>query len=391
MDTETAAAFWSYTHADNDSDRGRIVQLARDLQKEYRLLTGGELTLFLDRDSIQWGENLREGVDEALVGTTFLIPIITPTFFKSDECRHELIAFSQEVKRLNLEALLLPVYYAEVSEFGAEEGVKDELMQLVKETKYENWTTLRLEDLESSAYRKGIHGLAKRLANVVRELTTAPPRAPSERRAPEGRSAASAAEEEEPGPWDLMAEGDEAMPKLAEIVADLGPALDNFTAAIQHANEELQSNNAKRGGAVGGLRVMTRLAEALKETARRILDLGQRNTATLLKVDSGVSARIGQIEADPEGSMKAEGMLEYVEEIRMVASGGRAATKSLSELLSSAQGIGGATRVLRPVLRDIQNGLRGFVDAQAIYDEWERRLDAIVGLTDVGNDDDAVE
>jgi hypothetical protein len=380
MDTEAAAAFWSYAHIDNDSDNGRIVRLADDLRKEYRLLTGGELTLFLDRDVIQWGDNLREHIDQALAGTSFFIPIITPTFFKSEECRRELIAFSQEVKRLNVEALLLPVYYAEVPEFSAEGPIKDELMQLVKDTKYEDWTNLRLEDPELSAYRKGVYGLARRLAEVVRELTTALPHAPTESGTSESSPALPATEEEEPGLLDLIAEGEEAMPKLTEIITDLGPALEDFTTAIEHAAEDIQSNNTKRGGATGGLKILTRLAGTLKEPAERILDLGQRNTATLLKVDPAVNAMIGQIEADPQAAMKIEGIPEYIKGIRMVATRGRAATKSLSELSASAQEVGGTTRVLRPVFRDIQNGLRGFVDAQAIYDEWERRLEAIDGL-----------
>jgi hypothetical protein len=382
MDTEAAAAFWSYAHADNDSDNGRIVRLAHDLQKEYRLLTGGELTLFLDRDSIQWGENLRERIDEALADTTFLIPVITPTFFKSDECRRELIAFSQEAKRLSVEALLLPVYYVTVPEFSAEDGT-DELVRLVKDTKYENWTKLRLEDVESSAYRKGVHGLARCLANVVRDLTTTPPNAPSNGGgAPVGDSSTTTTEDEEPGLVDRLAEGEDAMPMLAQVVTDLGPAIDELSAAVQQAAKEIQDNNARRGGAKGVLRIMTRLAETLKAPAQKILDLGQRNTATLLKVDPAVNAMIGQIEADPKEAEKVEGVSDYIKGIRMIASGGRAATSSLSELSSSTEGVAGAARVLRPVVRDIQSGLRGFVDAQAIYDEWERRLDAIDGLPD---------
>lgn len=379
MDTEAAAAFWSYTHRDDEDDSGRITRLSDDLRKEYRLLTGGDLTIFLDRHSIQWGDNLREKIDEALTGTTFLIPIITPTYFKSSECRHELITFSQEVKRLNVEALLLPVYYIEVPEFTAEGGLQDELMQLVKDTKYENWTKLRLEDVVSSAYRKGVHRLARRLADIGREVTSQPPN-PQPTSGTSGGGTATEPEDDGPGLVDLLADGEEAMPDLAAIINELGPEMDRVTNAVAQTTEEILENNAKRGGATGVLKIMARLAETLKEPAARILDLGRRNTTTLLKVDPAVNAMIGLIEADPKAALEVEGIPDYVQGIRQIAGGGRAATAGLSEFSSSLADVGGTSRVLRPAFRDIQNGVRGFVDAQGIYEEWERRLAAIEGL-----------
>jgi len=42
-----AAGFWSYVHADDDAERGRISQLAREVMAQYRLNTASELDLFL--------------------------------------------------------------------------------------------------------------------------------------------------------------------------------------------------------------------------------------------------------------------------------------------------------------------------------------------------------
>jgi hypothetical protein len=55
--------------------------------------TASTLEVFLDRDSIRWGEEWRERIDSAVAGTTFFIPIVTPRYFLRKECRRELLSF----------------------------------------------------------------------------------------------------------------------------------------------------------------------------------------------------------------------------------------------------------------------------------------------------------
>src|SRR5437773_5014615 len=118
MDRSTPAAFWSYSHRDNALDGGRVLRLAQQVQAEYELLTGADLSLFVDHAAIEWGQHWRERIDEALATTTFFIPVITPRFFASDECRRELITFAGHAKSLGVEALLLPILYVSVPGLG---------------------------------------------------------------------------------------------------------------------------------------------------------------------------------------------------------------------------------------------------------------------------------
>src|SRR5690349_7182667 len=111
MKTEGAGAFWSYVHADDEAERGRIVNLGADLASAYGLLTGGDLDLFLDRDALHWGDDWRQRISDAIAATTFFIPIVTPRYFNSPECRRELIEFDREARRLGAGALLLPILY----------------------------------------------------------------------------------------------------------------------------------------------------------------------------------------------------------------------------------------------------------------------------------------
>jgi hypothetical protein len=45
--------FWSYVHADDQAEGGRISRLARDLAGQFEMFTGESLDLFLDEDAIK--------------------------------------------------------------------------------------------------------------------------------------------------------------------------------------------------------------------------------------------------------------------------------------------------------------------------------------------------
>jgi hypothetical protein len=120
MPTEAVAGFLSYAHEDNKLDTGAILELARLIGEEYSLISGEPLELFVDHDSIAWGEEWRKRIDAALTQTTFFIPIVTPRYFTRPECRRELLEFAAKAKSLGVQELLLPILYVEPPEFSAE-------------------------------------------------------------------------------------------------------------------------------------------------------------------------------------------------------------------------------------------------------------------------------
>ena len=69
--------FWSYVHADDAADDGRIVRLAKDVAAEFEMLTDEKIDLFLDKDAISWGEDWRNKLDDSLASIAFFIPVLT--------------------------------------------------------------------------------------------------------------------------------------------------------------------------------------------------------------------------------------------------------------------------------------------------------------------------
>ena len=91
-------AFMSYVHSDDKY--GHLTQFRERLSDEVRMQTGEEFPIFQDRKDIWWGQNWKERIEESLDEVTFLISIITPSFFNSQACREELELFLEREKKL---------------------------------------------------------------------------------------------------------------------------------------------------------------------------------------------------------------------------------------------------------------------------------------------------
>ena len=172
MSRESAQAFWSYVHADDEAERGLIVGLARALRAEYELITGGgRLELYVDRDDIAWGSNRRGELDRAVRAAGFFVPIITPRYFLSTECRLELDYFQSRAKAAGALKLLLPIYYASVPELDHREKPADPAMRAIHDIHREDWRAIRFQDPSWPHYREAVNRMAARIAQVVKDLT----------------------------------------------------------------------------------------------------------------------------------------------------------------------------------------------------------------------------
>jgi F-box protein 11 len=153
------AAFLSYVHAD-DHDGG-ITRLHAALQDEVGMQIGDDFRIFLDRTDIGWGDNWRERIETSLDSVTLLIPVITPRFFGSDECRGELERFLKREADLGRNDLVWPIYYVEATPMN--EPGADELAVTLASRQYADWRGLRIEPMTSPVARQ-------RLATIAREI-----------------------------------------------------------------------------------------------------------------------------------------------------------------------------------------------------------------------------
>lgn len=165
--------FLSYTHFDDEHNRWRLTEFQKYLSAEVRIQTGEEFRIFQDRSDIEWGVIWHERIEKAISEVTLLIPVITPSFFKSQACREELEKFLRREKELNRNDLILPLYYVDTPLMNdAIRRANDLLAQAIASHQYADWRHLRFELFASPEIGRAIEKLALQIASALERTIT---------------------------------------------------------------------------------------------------------------------------------------------------------------------------------------------------------------------------
>jgi len=161
-------AFISYAHIDDKLTRRYLTEFCECLSGEVCLHLGEEFPIFMDRKDIKWGDSWKKKIEDSIDGTTFLIPIITPGFFKSQYCRDELTRFLERESELKRDDLILPIYLIDTPLLDDEiRRNLDELARTIASRQYADWRGLRFENLDSGAVRRALSELAAHICNAM--------------------------------------------------------------------------------------------------------------------------------------------------------------------------------------------------------------------------------
>ena len=389
-DLDAAVGFLSYSHLDDEADGGRIRRLATKIQAEYRVLTGEELKIFVDRNDLKWGQKWRERVDGALQSTTFFIPVLSPSYFASDECRREFLNFYNTTRALGVSRYLLAIRYAPVDDLV--ERSADKAKAIAAETQYKPWEHLRLEDEDSAVHRVAINDLAEELRTLMRAVEAQPARTatgPEVSRDThldhEATDSSSTNLDDDDDPY-----GD--APSAVELVAELPVRASAWTETLDHfreANEEFNSRltagsadldaaNLGKNPFAAKIIVLRRVAEELEKPSRKMEEVGEEYMRTLLELDPSFRAlaEIAHAQVNPSGHDR-ETLGQAQASVRSMVEAGREATASVRSAIKSGRGLARVSRDLRPVLRRYETASQNVIDGQAVIEEWTRLMDDV--------------
>jgi hypothetical protein len=372
--------FWSYVRADDEADGGRVCRLARDVVSQFEMVTGEKTRLFLDRDAIEWGENWREKVDEGLASIAFFIPVLTPRYFMSPECRREFNVFARKASDLGIKELVLPLLYVDVVSLH-EESPSDDLMKLVKTFQWEDWRELRFADVTSEEYRRGVARLAKRLfdANSMAEEADIAARMQELEAAPEEDV------DRAPGLLDQLATGEEALPKWTNTIQSIAQDIESIGVIMQKAKVDIEGADSRGQGFAARLSIARKLSQELRDPVESIWSSSQDYVSQLHEIDALVRAIIdlapGELVNNPESKSDLCGFFTSLRELSASAHEGMESTRGMIEGISPLEAM---SRDLRPPLRQLRQGLTIMVEAREITDEWVELIDS----TGVECDDD---
>lgn len=164
------AAFMSYARDDDQSARGQLTKLCKDLSDEVETQTGRPFEIFQDRKSIQWGEHWQSRIEKGLDGASFLIAVITPRFFRSDACRREVMRFAHRERDLQRNDLILPLLFVDVEPVRGRDASTqevDDVVSLVRSRQNVDWRDFRDVPLRSPKQRTALKQLARRITSAL--------------------------------------------------------------------------------------------------------------------------------------------------------------------------------------------------------------------------------
>jgi hypothetical protein len=158
------AAFMSYAQFDDNHDHGFLTKFRARLSDEIRMQSGRDFRIFQDREGLRWGQNWQRRIHEALDNATYLIPMMTPNFFRSQSCREEVERFLDRERELNRDDLILPIYYVESDEVRQTSNTSNDLIaQALCEHQYIDWRKLRGMPVERQLVQQTIVAMARRI------------------------------------------------------------------------------------------------------------------------------------------------------------------------------------------------------------------------------------
>jgi hypothetical protein len=370
--------FWSYAHADDENTGGHVLRLARQLAAEFRLLTGTDLTLFVDRDSLEWGDEWRAKVDTSIHGTTFFIPIITPTYFQREECRRELLLFHQKSSASNLGELLLPIVFAPIH---FDEESDDEVLAIVSKRQGEPFFDIRLEDETSSTYKKAIHKLAARLKAISeavdeRAELTAPVTAVTDTTIDQLEL------DDEPGFLDVIAEmADDLLPAWAAAIKTLGVDLKAIETTLgDHQPNITRANNAPTMGP--RIVALRNVALALEAPTTNFLEHAKRYKTLTAQIGKGItaSAEMALMSGDQAEIQKG---IDTSNSIVMLQATLDEVMLAADPLLDVMRDMGRASRDMRPPTKRIAEAITVISDSRTLYGQWVDTLTSLQSALEV--------
>lgn len=316
MDVLDVRGFFSYAHVDDTF--GRLTNLQKDLCDEFQVISGRPLKLFFDRDSIDWGELWQKNIEEGIEGSSFFIPILSPSYFLSSACNQELNQFLTKVEHDGeSKELFLPILWIDIQ--NEELDIDRELIERILKYQYVDLRSVRFTERGSGTYVRALNGLARRLFDANVKITQRVGDAVA--RNQEDENLALDENENAPGPSQF----------LLDSAADMNKGLEELTSTANEINgtvidigkifndESKKINNvAQRGGNTVGafLSITKQMSDQLLPLSKKYEDDAKSLLTRTNDLDSKVRMVIEYWRQGEDFDEKASGIIDMCQQVR---------------------------------------------------------------------------
>lgn len=361
--------FWSYVHADDEADDGRVIQLAKDIVRFYEAETTERIRLFLDKEDIRWGDSWKGRIGESLSNVAFFIPVVTPRYFKSAVCRHEFQQFIDQAKKLGVTEIVLPILYINVDELAGDSST-DPLVRALKETQWQKWTDLRFADRSSSEYRRAVHALALELKRRVDDAERSESIAMVDE-----ISRSDELSMNSPGVSEKMDDFESELLRWSDIVSGLASELDGVTKAVESGVSMVFNLDSKTQGYVSKMTVAHNVSSDISKPINTMMNLVNDYLAYLHKADSKSDRLLSQVDwAVSDGEIDESRYYKFRKEVQSMFDKTHDAIVNIQSLCQAMDPLEEASRELRTPLRDLKSVATVLEESSMIIESWSATI-----------------
>ncbi len=367
------SVFLSYVHDDDDYHNGLLVAFAHAVEEacDYK---GVPIELRLDKDTLQWGDDWSERLQQEVERTTFLLAMVTNRYVASRACREEFIQFRTKTQAAGYNGLL--TLLVDAPNWNRMDLRTDPTARLIRDTinQYQ-WLEpeTSFEDLEPGGRQ------FKRVArNVADELIRR-----IDRREADSASADSAASEDSAAPGGSGDAGDEwedeeeQAPGLIELTHTIEsehlPALEQRANAFGEAMDAFNTVMRREfalvpQGSVPTPTQIKRIAEGLEPRRRALEKATSSFSDAWRRLDADIAAMVRAADAVGGADLSAK--------LRLSLTGLSASLEmpAIGEAAARIKALAAFSRELYPVAKTMTGVLAAIEAIRASAAAWAQEL-----------------
>lgn len=357
VQTEEIKVFLSY--ARYDEKNLKFIDAFKESMEYYILNLGGiNIKVFLDTDSIGWGEAWQQKIENEVNAATVFIPLLSATYIARKNCRQEFFRFYQTADRLGVTELILPVLLFEHSDLFVPDS-SDELVSICSKLNWESIAEAIIEGNDSPVW-------GKTMAHLARRFTAAYKKA-EQTISEDNRARISAVNE---------AERDQDSPGFIEAVGNIEEEVTALVALTEQVTERIKSigNVANSGNEIRPTNIREaniwaiRLADNFKEPCAEIGEYGKTIFVKTQKIDLNIGRVMTIANKDENFFSFAGGFIKSLDNLEEVKG-------QLNSLLNSFESVENMSAAIRKSLRPAREGLKAIIDSIDIMNTWSGFLE----------------
>ena len=366
------SVFLSYVHADDDYHDGMLTAFAHAVEEtcDYK---GVPIELIVDKDTLHWGDDWSERLQQEVERTTFLLAMVTNRYVASQACREEFIQFRTKTQAAGYNGLL--TLLVDAPNWDRMDLRTDPTARLIRDTiNQHQWLEpeTSFEDLEPGGRR--FKRVAREVANELirridrREADSAPAdtAASADSAAPGGLSGAGDEgedEEQAPGLIELPRTIEsERLPALERRANAFGEAMDAFTAVTRREFALVPQ------GTMPTPTQIKRIAKGLEPSRRALEEATSSLSDAWRGLDADIAAMVRAVDA--------AGVAEFSAELRSSLTGLSASLEmpDIDEAAAQIKALAAFSRELRPVAKTMTGVLAAASAIRTASAAWAQEL-----------------